>query len=226
MVAMWSGRAADFSGPARQVTVVVRPDARTGRLVRSRAVEPRPVPPIPVAPHVPGADGASAGDVPAIVEQTARNHDVDPLLVHSVIQVESNYNPYAISPKGAEGLMQLIPSTARRFEVRNPFDPAQNIAGGVRYLRYLLDLYDGNYGLALAAYNAGEAAVAKYNGLPPYPETQNYVEQVRRKLSQAQRSAQPANKKTAPEPVAAAPDAHRPIETLMDMEGRVYYRTR
>ena len=94
--------------------------------------------------------------VRAMVEETAKSLDVSPLLVDSVIRVESNYNPYAVSPKGAQGLMQLMPATARRFGVKNNFDPRQNIEGGARYVRFLLDLFDGDVDLALAGYNAGE----------------------------------------------------------------------
>ena len=116
----------------------------------------------------------------AIVERIAAEQSVPPELLHSVIQVESNYNPGAVSPKGAQGLMQLMPETARRFGVPNSFDPVENIQGGAKYLKYLLELYKGDYPSALAAYNAGEKAVAKYGGIPPYAETQNYVAQVQR----------------------------------------------
>ncbi len=162
-----------------------------------------------------------------MVEEAARRHELDPLLVHSVISVESNYDQYAISPKGAEGLMQLIPSTALQYGVRNPFDATDNVLGGVRYLKHLMELYDKDLTLALAAYNAGEAAVARYNNqVPPYPETRNYVYQVQKKLGQAQRAVA---EKQASAPVKLAtrsPEEHRPIETLMDSEGRIYYLTR
>jgi len=103
---------------------------------------------------------------------------VDPKLVHAIIQVESGYNPRAVSRKGARGLMQLIPATAARFGVQNSFNPGQNIEGGVTYLRYLLDLFDGNVPLSVAAYNAGENAVLKKGGIPAYAETQDYVQRV------------------------------------------------
>jgi len=137
------------------------------------------------------------------VERIASEHSLPPQLIHSVIKVESNYNPYAVSVKGAQGLMQLIPDTAHRFGVRDTFNPVENIQGGAKYLRYLLDLYDGNYPLALAAYNAGEAAVAKYGGIPPYAETQNYVTQVRRQLEIAKKAA-------AAKPQAAPPPTPQP----------------
>ena len=144
---------------------MVRSDPRTGKLVRSvvtqHPLSNRGVTGTAVIP--PGIDQA--------VEAIAATQSLPPQLVHSVIKVESNYNPLAVSSKGAQGLMQLMPATARRFGVANAFDPVDNIQGGTRYLKYLLDLYNGDYSLALAAYNAGEGAVQKYGAVPPYPET-------------------------------------------------------
>jgi soluble lytic murein transglycosylase-like protein len=110
-----------------------------------------------------------------LITRAANDHSLDPRLVKSVMLVESGFNPSAVSPKGARGLMQLMPSTASRHGVRNIHDPAQNIAGGTKYLSHLLGLFDGNLEKSLAAYNAGEGAVARYGGIPPYNETQNYV---------------------------------------------------
>jgi len=193
---------------------VVRPDLRTGKLVRSMVVAAKPVSEQKVSETVVRArvvNGAPAGtDAPQAptgideaVERIASEHSLPPQLIHSVIKVESNYNPYAISSKGAQGLMQLIPDTARRFGVNNVFNPVENIEGGAKYLRYLLDLYGWDYPLALAAYNAGEKAVAKYGGIPPYAETQNYVVQVRKQLEAARKAA--AAKQAALAPPAPAP---------------------
>jgi soluble lytic murein transglycosylase len=110
----------------------------------------------------------------------AHRHRVDAALVKAVIRAESDFLPYARSPKGALGLMQLMPATARMHKVWSVFEPKDNIEGGVRHLRLLLDQYNGNVRLALAAYNAGDGAVSRHGGIPPYPETIEYLERVLR----------------------------------------------
>jgi soluble lytic murein transglycosylase-like protein len=117
-------------------------------------------------------------DIDAAIDAAAARHHVDPSLVRSVVKVESNFNPNAVSRKGAMGLMQLMPSTARSLNVSNPFDPAQNVDAGVRHLRKLLDSYGGNVRLSLAAYNAGAGAVARSAGVPHFRETQDYVRRI------------------------------------------------
>lgn len=112
------------------------------------------------------------------IKHTARRHGLDHTLVTAVIKVESDFNPVAISSKGARGLMQLMPSTAKELGVRDSFDPVENLDGGVRYLRSLIDFFGGNLPLALAAYNAGREAVLQHGGIPPYPETRQYVSKV------------------------------------------------
>lgn len=113
------------------------------------------------------------------VRLTAKQFSLEPSLVKAVIRAESNFDPMAISSKGAMGLMQLMPDTARMHEVRNAFDPTENIHGGVRHLRYLMDRYDGNLDLVLSAYNAGTKPVDEARGIPSIPETQEYVRRVR-----------------------------------------------
>jgi transglycosylase-like protein with SLT domain len=211
--------------PLSRTTTVVRADTRSGRLVRGTVIASRVIPEKVIgaaAPQAP-ASPAPAATVNELVAAIARKHEVEPSLVDSVIRVESNYNPNAVSSAGAMGLMQLIPSTARRFGVNDTFHPEQNIEGGVRYLKYLMQLYNGDERLALAAYNAGEGAVARYKGIPPYPETRNYVYQVGKKLGQS-REAEKKVKASKPDP---PPDVHVPvIEKTVDADGREYYRTR
>lgn len=120
----------------------------------------------------------SQQDVDTAIEQAAARHNVDPNLVRSVIKVESNFNPNAVSRKGAMGLMQLMPSTARSLHVTNPFDPQQNVDAGVRHLKQLLESFGGDVKLSLAAYNAGAGAVARSAGIPHFSETQNYVQRI------------------------------------------------
>lgn len=114
-----------------------------------------------------------------LIEKAAAEHQLDPALIHAVITVESGYNPQAVSPKGATGLMQLMPDTARRYGVKNIYDARENIQGGARYLRFLLDMFKNNLDLALAAYNAGENTVVQYGmKIPPFAETRAYVPSV------------------------------------------------
>jgi soluble lytic murein transglycosylase-like protein len=117
-------------------------------------------------------------EVDKAIEAAALRHNVDPNLVRAVIKVESNFNPHAVSKKGAMGLMQLMPATARSLNVTNPFDPAQNVEAGVKHLKSLLDNFGGNVPLSLAAYNAGERAVLKHNAIPEFAETKSYVRQI------------------------------------------------
>lgn len=127
-----------------------------------------------------GLDGFTTGDVKVdsyIVNSSVR-HGMDPVLIYSIMHRESAFKKLAVSYKGASGLMQLMPATAARFGVRNIFDPAQNIEAGTRYMRWLLNRFNGDVGLALAGYNAGEGAVDKYRGVPPYRETQEYVKRI------------------------------------------------
>jgi soluble lytic murein transglycosylase-like protein len=143
-------------------------------------VEPDEVPyPEPLAPAPPVAiGGPTGGPFAELIEPLAVQHRVDAALVRAVVETESSYRPTARSPKGAMGLMQLMPATALRYAVRDPYDPKANLDAGIRHLRMLLDRYE--IAVALAAYNAGEGAVQRYGGIPPYRETRDYVSRVLR----------------------------------------------
>lgn len=146
---------------------------------------------------------ATAGDVDSAIEQAAARHNVDPNLVRAVVKVESNFNPNAVSRKGAMGLMQLMPSTARQLKVKNPFDPEQNVDAGVRHLKQLLESYNGDIKLTLAAYNAGAGAVARSSGVPHFAETQNYV----RRITNLYNAGSEFNMGASREPVKVQRDA-------------------
>ncbi|MBV9928221.1 MAG: lytic transglycosylase domain-containing protein [Acidobacteria bacterium] len=125
-------------------------------------------------------EGFSTGsaNVDGFIVDSSNRHGVDPLLIYSIMHRESSFKRFATSNKGARGFMQLMPATAARLGVRDIYDPQQNIEGGVKYVRLLLDMFDGDVRLALAGYNAGEGAVQKYGGVPPYRETQEYVRRI------------------------------------------------
>ncbi|HEX6734049.1 MAG TPA: lytic transglycosylase domain-containing protein [Azonexus sp.] len=135
----------------------------------------------------------------ALVLKLAPEYGVYPRLAMAIIRAESNFNPEAVSPKNAQGLMQLIPETAERFNVRKPFDPEQNIRGGLAYLRWLLAYFKGDVALVAAAYNAGEGAVNRYGGIPPYPETQGYVQRIREIFKREEHPFDPAVTEPSPE---------------------------
>jgi soluble lytic murein transglycosylase-like protein len=157
----------------------------------------------------------SPAKIDSIIDRVSSHYRVDPKLVHAMIRVESNYDPSAVSSKGAMGLMQLIPATAQRFGVQNPFDPGQNVQGGVSYLKYLLHLFGGNLPLSLAAYNAGEERVIQSGGIPNIPETEHYV----RAITHLYRS------KNAGSAVTAGPSAVRivPIVRYVDSQGVIHF---
>jgi len=205
----WAAMAFSFAAwgaSASEPESVVRADTRSGRLIRTFVV-----------PRAARISKPATPELQRMIETMARQHEVDPLLVHSVIQVESNYNAQAVSPKGAMGLMQLIPSTARRFGVKDAFDAQDNLEGGIKYLKHLQQLY-GDDSLALAAYNAGEGAVAKYRSVPPYAETQNYVTEVGRRYSNAVR------RQAKEKPVAEAEKVAPRIQEFVDADGRIHYQ--
>jgi len=124
----------------------------------------------------------------AIIQEAAAEYDVDPALIRAVMQAESAFHPYAVSRAGAEGLMQLMPALADEMGVSDSFDPRENIMGGVRYLKRLLDYHNGDLELALASYNAGPGNVARYGGVPPFRETRNYVKTIKAIYKRSKRS--------------------------------------
>jgi len=125
-----------------------------------------------------------------IIDEAAEKFDMDPNLIHAVMQAESAFHPYAVSRAGAEGLMQLMPDLSEQMGVSDAFDPRDNIMGGVRYLKRLLDYHGGNIDLALASYNAGPGNVERYGGVPPFRETKNYVKTIKQILAARKRSAE------------------------------------
>jgi soluble lytic murein transglycosylase-like protein len=201
---------------------LVKAEPRAVATATSEMASPAPSVPSVEATPVPAR---SAQTIEALIEDASNRYQVDPLLVKSVMQVESNFNPAAVSPKGAQGLMQLIPATAQRFGVTDPFDSKQNIEGGVKYLRYLQNLFPSDLRLSLAAYNAGEGAVAKYGAVPPYRETVDYVQKVHQRYSNARGSSLSSppileSQASSEEPLV------RHIEQVIDSEGRLFLRTR
>lgn len=177
--------------------------------------------------------GFYSGEYDSHIDAAAGTWGVSPLLVRAVIQVESEFDRHAVSSKGAQGLMQLMPFTARRFGVLDAFDGRQNIFGGVQYLRLLLDMFGGDVALALAGYNAGENAVLRFGGIPPYKETQGYVRKIQSLLASGFRAYTSRATLTVAGPTPAssfAPDVPRSArkaaktEKIVPARPRVYYR--
>lgn len=154
------------------------PTDKRFKMIRREANNPSPMP-VSMGSPVYMPDAAAIQRYASMIELAANAHGVDAALVHAVISAESGYNPAALSKAGARGLMQLMPATAQRYGVQNIMDPQENIHGGVKYLKDLLQMFSGNLELAVAAYNAGENAVIRYgHKVPPYAETVNYVPKV------------------------------------------------
>jgi len=162
---------------ALMASMPARPDAGLPECMQAPAAVTVDVTPASAAVTIPSYP-ASTAPVQRLVERLAPAYDIDPALALAVISVESGFRANAVSPRNAQGLMQLIPATARRFGVVNPFDPEANIRGGLAYLRWLVGEFDGDVRLVAAAYNAGENAVRRHGGVPPFPETRNYVQRI------------------------------------------------
>ena len=178
-------------------------EERDGVLYVKNVEPPQPVVAKPSSPPNERVAARTAGPYRDLIRAAATRHALAPELIESVILVESNFEARAVSRKGARGLMQLMPATAARLGVRNVFDARQNVEGGVRHLRYLVDLYGGNLALALAAYNAGVEAVGWHGGIPPYAETRAYVQRVLRSVALARLRVSAESVKSA------EPDAER-----------------
>jgi len=211
---VWGG---GLSRPLQAQGIVIITDEH-GRKIYINTSEARSKGPL-AAPSASPAKASNtispSSDINKLVEQTANRLQVDPQLVHAIIQVESEYDPKAVSPKGAMGLMQLIPETAQRFGVGDPFNPKENIEGGVSYLRYLLDLFGGDLPRSLAAYNAGEGAVERSGGIPSYAETRDYVQKVTNLYQSGSR--QSGTNAAGRKPPAS------PIFRYVDEQGVVHY---
>ena len=187
LVLLTTGRTLAVSGHAFEGDRVVLYLPNGGEIVCDRSlivrIEPDPAPPPPV-PMV--AEAPPSRPFAEIIDAASVRHGVPPALVYALIEVESAYRPRARSSKGAMGLMQLMPATARQYAVADPFDPMANVEAGTRHLRSLLDRYENNIDSALAAYNAGEGTVRKYGGVPPYLETISYVTKILELVDAAQ----------------------------------------
>lgn len=198
-----------------------------GRVVFTNLTDNSSAPAVMIEP---GQNEILANQIPTplrnLVDSIARTHGVDSGLVRAVIKTESNFNRWAVSPKGARGLMQLMPDTGRRLGVRDFFDPQQNVDAGVRHLKFLLDKFDGNLDLSLAAYNAGENLVERIGKIPAYPETRDYVRKIRTlytRRSAPATSAATLASDAAAEPIETASIQRSVIFKAVDQRGMVHF---
>ena len=214
------------------VPTATRPDL-FGRRNAAKGVEnidqPQPGSPLlgDLPPEVPLPDESTPEGrelYESIIQEAANLHGVDEDLVRAVIQTESGFDPQAVSRVGAKGLMQMMPATAKRMGVEDPFDPRENIMGGVKYLRMLLDMFQGDVSLAVAGYNAGEHAVVRHNGVPPYRETQGYVRKILGLLAGGSPRVAPVAASTAAPAVQPVKPPAKPsvIYKWRDSQGRVF----
>jgi soluble lytic murein transglycosylase-like protein len=219
--------AATWTLPAAAADKIQAFVSTTGKVVYTNQVDntPLPLPSVPKAPKT--APAGTHAPIHALIDSIATNHGVDPDLVKAIVTTESNFNRWAVSNKGARGLMQLIPGTGARFGVRDFFDPKQNIEGGVRYMKFLLEKFNGDLDLSLAAYNAGENLVQRLGRIPAIPETRDYVRKVRSHYgkSASPRSEQaPIQSASAITPAAAIPkEPSSQIFRTVDDRGVVHF---
>lgn len=173
-------RAATAGAGLLMAAMTLLPSLRSGSSMRQIAGQQQPAPPRPGTPEegAPASEDTRTAPFDAFIEEASALYGVSSDLVRAVIQTESGFNPRAVSGVGAKGLMQLMPRTARALGIEDPFDPKQNIFGGVKYLSRLLEKYNGNVALALASYNAGPGNVSKHGGIPPFRETRGYVKKI------------------------------------------------
>lgn len=217
IIPVWANAQGPLSPPARP-PIPLTGDDQERRQEEMKKNTPKPAPaeqtvqikvPIPASRHHISSGNAA---LDAIVSEAAAQHGLDPCLIFSVMRAESAFNLKAVSPKGASGLMQLMPETAARFGVRNIFDPRENIFAGAKYLRWLLDRFQGDVRLALAGYNAGEGAVEFYGlRIPPFQETQNYVRIIYTRYSGIHLAAAPGTVAAeVPKPAVEQPKENLP----------------
>ena len=196
-----------------EITRLYLDNERTGSFVDVATSQIASFEPAPSEPNLPNSQVSATQTLNAIISNASSRSQIDADFIASVIHAESANNPRAVSHKGAQGLMQLMPETAKNLGVRNSFDPAENVDGGVRFLRELLLRYNGDAAKALAAYNAGPRRVQQYNGVPPFRETHAYIARVindynRLKLAQRRQQSNPASAKAA--------DSESTVETMAE----------
>lgn len=217
--------AARGDAPAKQMLVRVDDPAKVRRATCSEPVDPTRRPPLLQQLVVRrGPPSPERARVEALVNRMAPSYGLQPSLVLAVIEAESGYNSQARSIKNAQGLMQLIPETAERFGVQDPYDPVQNLQGGMAYLRWLLAYFRGDVRLTLAGYNAGEGAVVRYGGVPPYAETRAYVEKITR--SYGQLAHPPVAPITRPAPLSRPPFSSAITPAMSAMPSPLFATTR
>ncbi len=198
----------------------IMPNNTRGKIIKTISRKQASLIPATIKPDL--GMSMRGGRYDTIIRGAARKYNLDPYLVKAVAQIESGFKRFSVSSKGAKGLMQLMPITARELKVKNVFDPMENIYGGAKYLRKMLDRFDENLKLAIAAYNAGPSAVTKYKSVPPYPETIRYVEKVVREYDRLKKTRFNVDMASAGETERARP-ARSKIYRYKDKSGRLVF---